>query len=185
MVSLSALWLPILLSAVVVFIASSIMHMVLPYHRSDYKPIPNEDSVLASLRAAGLARGVYSFPFCTHKDMKSEAIAQKQKQGPIGLLTVFPTGPVNMGKFLGLWFIYCVIVALFAAYLAGHTVPAGARQMAVLRVAGTAMFLAFGIGQITNGIWSGQPWSTVTKHVIDGLIYALLAGATFAWLWPH
>ena len=185
MVSLSALWLPILLSAVVVFIASSIMHMVLPYHRSDYKPIPNEDSVLASLRAAGLARGVYSFPFCTHKDMKSEAIAQKQKQGPIGLLTVFPTGPVNMGKFLGLWFVYCVIVALFAAYLTGHTLLPGVRPMAVLRVAGTAAFLAFGIGQITNGIWGGQPWGNVTKHVMDGLIYALLAGATFAWLWPH
>jgi len=185
MVSLSALWLPVLLSAVVVFIASSIMHMVLPYHRSDYKQIPNEDSVLASLRAAGLTRGLYSFPYCTHKDMKSAAILEKQKQGPLGMLTIFPTGPVNMPKYLVLWFIYCLIVAFFAAYLTGHTLPAGVRQMAVLRVAGTAAFLAFGIGQITNGIWAGQPWSNVTKHVIDGLIYSLLAGATFAWLWPH
>ena len=185
MVSLSALWLPVLLSAVVVFIASSIMHMVLPYHRSDYKQLPNEDGVLASLRAAGLPRGLYAFPYCTHKDMKSPAMAEKRKQGPVGMLTVFPTGAVNMGKFLGLWFVYCLIVGVFAAYLAAHTVAPGARPMAVLRVAGTATFLSYGIGQITNGIWAGQPWSNVTKHVIDGLIYSVLAGATFAWLWPH
>src|SRR6266851_8791731 len=43
MVSLSALWLPIVLSAVIVFVASSIMYMLLPYHRSDYRKLPEED----------------------------------------------------------------------------------------------------------------------------------------------
>jgi len=33
MVPLTSLWAPILLSAVIVFVASSIMHMVLPFHR--------------------------------------------------------------------------------------------------------------------------------------------------------
>jgi len=68
MIPLTALWLPILLSAVIVFVASFIMHMLLPYHRSDYKPLPGEDKVLATPRAAGLKRGLYLFPFGSHKD---------------------------------------------------------------------------------------------------------------------
>src|SRR5258708_13403436 len=104
MVSLSALWLPIVLSAVIVFIASSIMHMLLPYHRSDYQPLPDEDKVLAALRAAGLKRGLYMFPFCTHKEMKSPAAIEKFKQGPVDMLTLFPPGPIAMPNFLSLSF---------------------------------------------------------------------------------
>jgi hypothetical protein len=185
MVPLTALWLPILLSAVIVFVASSIMHMVLPYHRSDYKPLPDEDRVLAALRAAGLQRGLYHFPFCTHKDMKSPAMTEKYKQGPVGLMTVIPNGPPAMPKFLGLWFAYCLIVGFFVAYLTGHTVAPGAHYLAVFRVVGTAAFLAYGLGNLSNGIWKGQPWSMVIKEVIDGLVYASLTAGTFGWLWPR
>jgi len=79
---LYALWLPIVLSAVIVFVASSIMHMVLPYHKSDYQKLPDEDKVMPVLRSAGLKRGLYVFPFTTHKDMKSPAMIEKYNQGP-------------------------------------------------------------------------------------------------------
>ena len=102
MTPLSALWLPIVLSAVIVFVASSIMHMVLPYHRSDYDKLPDEDKLLPVLRAAGLKRGLYVFPFATHKDMKSPALLEKYKQGPVGMMTIFPSGPPVLPKFLGL-----------------------------------------------------------------------------------
>jgi hypothetical protein len=185
MVMLGSLWLPILLSAVIVFIASSIIHMVLPYHRSDYKQLPEEDRVLAALRPLDLKPGLYAFPYCTHKDMKSPAMEEKRKLGPVGLMTVFPKGPVNMGKFLGLWFVYCVVVSFFVAYLGAHTIGVYTSYRHVFRVAGTAAFLTYGIGQIVQGIWGGQPWSNVAKHVFDGLIYALLTAGTFGWLWPR
>ena len=185
MVPLTALLLPLLLAAVIVFVASSIMHMVLPYHRSDYRQLPDEDKLLPALRAAGLKRGLYMFPYCTHKDMKSPAIAEKQKQGPVGMLTVFPTGPVNMPKYLVMWFVYCLLIGLFVAYLTGRTVTPGAPYLAVFRVAGTAAFLAYGVGHLVNAIWAGQPWSVTIKHVIDGLIYSLLTAGTFGWLWPR
>ena len=185
MVSLSALWLPIILSAVIVFIASSIMHMVLPYHRSDYRPLPDEDKLLATLRAAGLKRGLYTFPFCTHKDMKSPAITEKFKQGPVGMLTVFPSGPPAMPKFLGMWIAYCLIIGLFVAYLTGRTVAPGTPYLAVFRVAGTAAFLAYGLGNLSNGIWKGQPWPMTLKESFDGLVYALLTAGCFGWLWPR
>jgi hypothetical protein len=185
MVSLTALWLPVVLSAVIVFIASSIMHMLLPYHRSDYRQLPDEDKLLAALRAAGLKQGLYHFPFCTHKDMKSPAAMEKFKQGPVGMLTVFPSGPPAMPKFLGMWLAYCLIIGFFVAYLTGRTVAPGANYMAVFRVAGTAAFLAYGLGNLSNGIWKGQPWSVTLKEAIDGLVYALLTAGTFGWLWPR
>jgi hypothetical protein len=185
MVPLTALWLPILLAAVIVFVASSIMHMVLPYHRSDYQKLPDEDRLLAALRAAGLKRGLYVFPFCAQKEMKSPAMIEKYKQGPVGMMTVFPSGPPPMPKLLAMWFVYCLVIGFFVAYLTGHTVSPGARYLAVFRVAGTAAFLAYGVGQLVNSIWGGQPWSVTIKHVIDGLIYGMLTAGTFGWLWPR
>jgi hypothetical protein len=185
MVPLTTLLLPILLSAVVVFVASSVIHMLLQYHRTDYRQLPDEDRLLTAMRPAALTPGVYHFPFCTHKDMKSPAVQEKFKQGPVGLLTVFPNGPVAMPKFLGMWFVYCLLIGLFVGYLTGRTVTPGAQVLAVFRVAGTAAFLAYGLGPLVNGIWRGQPWSLVFKEAFDGLIYSLLTAGTFGWLWPR
>jgi len=185
MVTLSALWLPIVLSAVIVFVASSVMHMLLTYHRSDYSQLPDEDKVTATLRSLNLKRGLYVFPFCTHKEMKSPAVQEKYKQGPVGFITVMPSGPPAMPKFLGLWFAYTLLVSLFVAYLTAHTVPVGSSYRAVFRVAGTAAFLAYSLGSLPAGIWKGQPANTTIKEAIDGLIYALLTAGTFGWLWPR
>ena len=185
MVPLTALWLPIVLSAVIVFVASSIIHMVLPYHRRDYRQLPDEDKALATLRGVSLSKGLYIFPYCTHKNMKSPEVVEKYKQGPVGMLTVFPSGAPNMGKFMGMWFVFCLIVGFFVAYLTGRTVLPGAHYLRVFRVAGTAAFMAYGLGTLSNGIWKGQPWGMVLKETFDGLVYGLLTAGTFGWLWPR
>jgi hypothetical protein len=185
MVSLAALWLPILLSAVIVFVASAIMHMLLPYHKSDCKRLPEEEKLLATLRAAGLSRGLYMFPYGDHKEMKSPAMQEKYKQGPVGMMTIFPSGPPAMPKYLISWFAYCLVIGFFTAYLTGHTVAAGVNYLAVFRVAGTAAFMAYGLGNLSNGIWKGQPWGMTIKEVVDGLVYGLLTAGTFGWLWPR
>jgi len=185
MVSLSALWLPILLSTVIVFIASSIMHTVLKYHVSDYGRLPEEDKLLSTLRAANLKRGMYVFPYCTHQEMKSPAAIEKYKQGPVGFMTILPSGPPALPKFLGQWFVYCLVVSVFVAYITGRTVAPGVQYLAVFRVAGTVGFLAYGLGHLSDGIWKGQTWSATIKEVIDGLIYGLLTAGTFGWLWPR
>lgn len=185
MAVLMALWLPIIVAAVVVFVASSIMHMVLPYHKGDYKQLPEEDKVLAMLRAGGLKPGQYIFPHGTHQNMKTVEMQEKFKQGPVGIMFVRPSGAVAMGKFLGMWFAFCVVIGVFVAYLTGHTVAPGESYLKVFRVAGTAGFLAYGLGNLSNGIWKGQPWSVTIKEVIDGLIYGSLTAGVFGWLWPR
>jgi hypothetical protein len=182
---IAVLWLPTVLSAVIVFIASSIMHMVLPYHRSDYSQLPDEDKLRATLRAANLKRGLYVFPFCTHENMKSPAMAEKYKEGPVGFMNIMPSGPPAMPKFLGQWFGYCLIVAFFTAYLTFHTVAAGANYLVVFRVAGCAAFMTYGLSRLSDGIWRGQVWSSVFKEVFDGLVFGLLTAGVFGWLWPR
>jgi hypothetical protein len=186
MVPISALWMPILVSAVIVFVASSILHMVLPYHKSDYRKLPEEDRVVDALRAVGVTPGpVYHFPHTTHKDMKSPEVAEKFKRGPVGLLTVIPSGPPAMGKYLGLWFVYCIVVSVLVAIVAGTTLRPGTSYLLVFHLTGLAAFLAYGVGQLQDSIWKGQTWGVTFKHVVDGLIYALLTAGTFGWLWPR
>ena len=185
MVPLANLWLPIVLSTVIVFIVSSVMHTVLKYHNSDFHPLPNEENTRAALRAANLAPGMYVFPHCTHQNMKSPEMAEKYKQGPVGFLKVLPNGPPHLPKFLVQWFVFCLLVGFFVAYLTAHTVAPGAYYLKVFRVAGTTAFLAYGLGHISDGIWKAQGWSATIKEVFDGLVYALFTAGTFGWLWPR
>jgi len=186
MVPITALWLPILLSAVIVFVASSVIHMVLPFHKSDYRKLPDEERVLEALRAAGLTPGrTYHFPHTTHQEMKSPAAVEKFKRGPVGLMNVIPSGPPAMGKYLGQWFLYCVVIGVFVAYLTGRTRSPGTPYLEVFRVAGTIAFLGYAGAQLQDSIWKGQTWGVTFKHVFDGLIYGLLTAGTFGWLWPR
>lgn len=185
MVPLHALWLPILLSSVIVFVASSIIHMVLPVHKSDYRKLPDEASVLDNLRASGVTPGrEYRFPYCTQKEMKSPEAIEKFKRGPVGLLVIMPTGVMNMGKFFGEWFLYCMVVSIFAAYVAGRTRAPGAEYLEVFSIAGVTAFIGYSLAQAQNSIWRGVTWGVTLKHMLDGLIFGLLTAGTFGWLWP-
>jgi hypothetical protein len=186
MVYLTELWLPILLSAVFVFIASSIIHMVIGWHRSDYKKLPNEDQVLAAMRAETLAPGLYTFPHsASMKEMGTPEMQEKLKKGPVGTITIIPSGMPSMGKYLFSWFVFCLFISFVVAYLTGRVMQPGDSYLAVFRVAGTAAFLGYSAGEAVSSIWKGQRWGATIKHMFDGLIYALLTAGTFGWLWPR
>ncbi len=185
MVSIPDLWLPIVLSAVIVFAASSVIHMVLTYHRNDYKKLPAEAAIMDALRPHNLQPGDYFLPHATGpKDLKHPEVMEKFNQGPVALMTVLPNGPPAMGKSLAQWFVFCLIVGIFVAYLAGRTWAPGTPYLAVFRVAGATAFLGYAAAQAMNSIWMGQAWPTTAKHMFDGLLYGLLTAGTFAWLWP-
>lgn len=186
MIPLPQLWLPIVVSAVIVFVASSILHMVLPYHRSDYKRVPEEEKVLGAMRTGNIQPGFYSFPYCPDmKQMNAPETIEKFKTGPVGLMIVRRSGRPNMGKLLALWFLYTLVIGVFAGYIACHTLPAGTHYLTVFRVVGTAAFMAYSFAHFSNFIWKGEPGSLTAKQVIDGLIYGLLTAGTFGWLWPR
>jgi hypothetical protein len=186
MVSLGSLWLPILVSAVLVFVVSAIIHMVLKYHNSDYKPLPNEDAVRAAIRAGNPAPAQYVIPYCSDmKDMDKPEMQKKYSEGPVAVINLMSPGKPNMGKYLTQWFVFIVFVSLFIAYVAAHTIAPGALYLQVFRVVGAVGFLAYGAGQIPESIWMGKPWKITVKGVFDGLVYALVTAGTFGWLWPR
>lgn len=185
MTTIAALWMPILLSAVIVFIASSIIHMGPFWHRSDFPPVPDQDRVMDALRPFGLKPGEYSLPRASdHKTMQSPEFTEKLKRGPVMLMTVIPNGPISMGRSLVQWFVYTLIVGVLAAYVASRTLASGADYLAVFRVAGTTAFIAYAVGLWQQSIWYKRPWSPTLKLTLDGLIYAMLTGGAFGWLWP-
>ncbi|MEZ6037438.1 MAG: hypothetical protein R3F29_08160 [Planctomycetota bacterium] len=185
MTDLASLWLPILLSAVFVFIASSVIHMALPLHKNDYRRLPDDDLVRDALRKAGVGPGQYMFPGCeSMKDMGTPEMQAKYAQGPVGVLVVRPNGMPAMGKALGQWFAFCLVVGVFTAYLTGLAVAPGAAYGHVFRVAGTVALLGFAFSSVTDSIWKGVSWTTTGKFVFDGVVYALVTGGTFGWLWP-
>jgi len=187
MVGVLALWLPILWAAVLVFIASSVIHMFLPYHKSDFRKVPEEDVVMDALRGFGIPPGDYVIPHAGSTEvMKSEAFQEKARKGPLVFMTVLPPGdPFDMRSQLSQWFAYCLVVGVFAAYIGGRALAPGAEYLSVFRFAGCTAFVGYGLAHLQRSIWYSQPWSTTFKNLFDALVYGLLTAGTFAWLWPE
>jgi len=186
MTALSALWLPILVSAVAVFVVSSIIHMTPLWHKTDYPRFANEDRVLDALRPIGLPPGDYMMPRpASSAEMRSPEFKEKMKQGPVALLTVMPNGPISMGRPLAQWFVFLIVVGIFVAYIASRTLPAGTPYMRVFQIVGATAFIAYSLALCELSIWYRRSWSLTLKAWLDGLIYALLTAGTFGWLWPR
>ena len=186
MTGLDALWLPILLSSVFVFVASSVIHMASPWHKGDYPAVPNQDRVMEALRPFAIPPGDYFLPRpASRKELRSPEFVEKMRKGPVVLLTVMPNGPGSMGRNLGLWFLYCVVVGALSAYVAGRALPAGADYLSVFRFAGVSAFIGYSVALWQLSIWYRRAWTATIKATVDGLIYALLTAGTFGWLWPR
>ena len=185
MTGISALLLPILLSAVLVFLVSWLIHMFLPWHKSDYAKLPNEDKVRDALRPFAIPPGDYMVPRpAGPEDMRSPAFQDKVKQGPVMVVTVMPNARFSMVKGLVGWFVYSLVVGLFAAYVTGRALPPASPYLSVFRFAGVTAFLGYALALWQMSIWYQRSWSTTIKATVDGLIYGLLTAGTFGWLWP-
>jgi hypothetical protein len=185
MPSLDQLWIPILLSAVLVFVASSLIHMVFKWHNSEYHGFSNEDEVRAVIRKGNAAPGLFIIPYCADpKDMAKPEVVKKFEEGPIAFVNVVKGKAPSMGKPLVLWFLLNLVIASVTGYLACHTVPVGAGFLAVARVVSLVTFVAYAGGSVSQAIWMGKPTSAMLKECLDAFIYGLVTAGAFGWLWP-
>ena len=186
MTALSTLWLPILASAVLIFVASSVIHMFLPWHKTDYLKLSSEDRAIDALRPLALPPGDYVVPHCSGpEEMKSTAFKDKMEKGPVMVVTVRPNGMFGMGALMGQWFAFCVLVAVLAAFVASSALPVGTPYPVVFRTVAGATFMGYALAAWPLSIWYGRKWSTTLKSTLDALIYALITAGTFGWLWPR
>ena len=185
MVSIGALWLPILLSAGAVWAASAIIWMVMPHHKSEYGKFPDEDAARQALAPQNLAPGLYDIPhIAAPSDLEDAEVVRKFEEGPVGFFTAVPTGVPTMGSKIMLSIVFYLVITVFVAYLAGRTLDAGADYLAVFRITGTVAWLAYGTATVPDAIWFGRPWSQIVKGLLDALVYGLLTAGFFGWLWP-
>jgi hypothetical protein len=186
MITIASLWLPILLSAVIVFIASTIIHMGPFWHRGDYPRMPREAEVLNALRPLAIPPGDYFIPRADGmQEMRSPEFKDKLNQGPVAVMTVMPNGMLSMQRNLLQWFVFLIVVGVFCAYIAGRTLPAGTSYRRVYQIVGATAFIGYVLALCELSIWYRRSWSLTAKAALDGLIYAALTGGTFGWLWPH
>ncbi len=175
------LWLPILVSAVVVFVMSALVWTVLPWHKSDFSKTGDEEAVRSALK--GSSPGFYMVPYCMDPaELKNDAVAKKYTEGPQAYITILPNGLPKMGGKLALSFVNNLIVGIVCAYVVSRTLAPAAPYLEVFRIAGTVAFVAYGLGYIQDSIWFGRPWSITAKSFFDALLYALLTGGVFGWL---
>jgi len=186
MPGLVSLWLPVVLSAVIVFVASSVIHMTPLWHKNDYPKMPREAEVLDALRPLAIPPGDYFIPRASGmKEMRSPEFKEKMKRGPVAVLTVMPNGEMAMGRSLVQWFAFLIVVGLFVAIVTCRTLPVGTPYPRVFKVAGTIAFMAYSLALCELSIWYRRSWSLTLKSAFDGLIYAALTAGTFGWLWPR
>lgn len=184
MVPILSLLVPILVSAVLVFLVSAIIHMVLPIHKNDWKRVGKEDELLDAVRKAGLTPGDYMAPCAGgYKESKDPAFQEKYKRGPIVLMTVM-NGGEGMGKSLLLWFLYTVVVGVFAAYLTGRAFGPGTDYLTIFRYTGTTAFMGYSLALLHDSIWYHRSWATTFRHLVDGMLYGLLTAGVFGSMWP-
>ena len=180
-----SLLVPIILSAVAVFLLSAILHMAVPWHKSDYAPLPNEDAALSALASLAIPPGDYSAPGPFRPDgSKNPDFMSRLKSGPMYMMTVTRPNAFNMGNTLGVWFLFTVLVAVISACLAGSVVEPGGDRHDIFHYAGAATFLSYSLGEWPLAIWYHRKWSTVLKNTVDALLYAAVTGFIFTHFWP-
>ena len=186
MQTLVGLWLPILVSSVLVFVASSLIWNVLGAHKWHILGLPDEAAARDTLAKQSVAPGMYTIPYTSSPAaMKDPAFQDKLVKGPVAVITIRKPGMPNMGSFLGCWFLYMLFVSYLVAFVCGHTLHVSAPFLQVFEIAAVVAFAGYSCAQIPNAIWWGRPWKSAFKEVADGVVYALLTGAAFAWLWPR
>ncbi len=189
---LSQLWLPILVSGVVVWIASAVAWMAIGHHTKDRDPIPDgrEQELMDAVTRLNIRPGSYGFPdFFQCKDKNIPAAERKQamkelyNRHPQGLLRVW--APINMGRNMALTFLFYLVTSAVIGYLAWAALPQGATFAKVFQVVGTAAILAYCFAGFPGDLWFQEKRRAMAMNLIDGVIFGLITGAIFAWLWPR
>jgi hypothetical protein len=184
MTYLARLWLPIVVSGVVVFILSAASHMILPWRKKEWARLDGQDRLQAAL--GGAAPGSYAFPAAPdRKENMGKEWLERWAKGPSGWLTVAPAGPVRMGRNLALSFLAFVGVSFLTAYVASLSLGPATPALAVVRLFSTVGVLAYAVGPIFNSIWYHRPWRAYASDLLDAFIFGFAMAGVFAALWPR
>ena len=180
-----SLLLPIVLASVAVFILSTIIHMAMPWHKSDYGNVPNDDAAIAAIQSLNLAPGDYAVPNPRLPGGgKNPNFIAHFERGPAFHMTVIPPGGMHMGKYMGPWFGFMLLISAIAGWVTGSIVAPGGNPHAVFHFSAIITACSYGFGTWPLSVWYHRKWSTAFKETFDAILYGLATGAVFMWMWP-
>lgn len=183
---LTQLWLPIVVSAVVVFVLSALAWTVMPHHKKDFTDLPNADAVQALMRQNPPVPGQYAIPWVSDmRGLEDPAVKEQMEKGPRAYVTIVPNGVPSMGPMMAKSVVFYLVVSLLVGYVSWHALGSGAEYLAVFRFAGTTAAMAYILATVPDSIWFGRPWGNFGRQALDGLVFALFTAGVFGWLWPR
>jgi hypothetical protein len=184
-VGLPALWLPILVSTVFRLIASFLLHMVLPHHRTDFDRIEDEERFSVELASHGLRQGQYNFPyFGSPVEEKDPEFQRGVRQGPIGILLIGANKLSPSPRHMIIQFAYFFALNTVVAYIAAQALPSGSDYASVFQLTGATSLIAYAGGYFDYPIWYHFRWAFAWKAAGDSLIRSLVIAGVFGRLWP-
>ena len=184
MSELAGLSIPILLSAIAVFVISLAGRLLIGHHKADWNELPEEGDTMEFLRKSGIKPGCYIFPLVHSKEHRTDELKeQRLEAGPWGTIHVW-TSQGNLGSRLLQTFTFHLVASFFIAYLGTLAIEPGAGFLKAFQVTGTAGILAYAFGGVPNAIWFSRHVRPAVLDVVDGICFGLITGVVFGLLWP-
>lgn len=173
-----------LVGGVVMFIWATIAHVATPLATAGLKPIPQEASTVATLRAAlGDTPGLYFFPYLEGSDSKAMADQKAKMQlGPTGLLAYqAPGSPAMMPRQLAVELLLEVGESILAALVISAAPDIG-RRIGLAVVIGVIAAVSTNFSYWN---WYGFGWAYTLANAFTELMKYVFAGvaiiAFLAW----
>jgi hypothetical protein len=185
MTPILSLALPIFAAAIAVFIVSMIVQSVMPWHKRDFGNVPDDDAVIDAIRQLNIPPGDYCVPSPRLRDgRRNPDFVDKWAKGPSVMMTVIPPS-ASMGRYMGQWFAFTLLVAAIAGWVVRTIVGPAGDDHAEFHYGAIITFLSYSLGAWPLSIWYHRKWSTAFKGAVDAIIYGLVTGIVFSWLWPR
>jgi len=176
--------LPILAATVAVFVLSLIVQTVMPWHKTDFGNVPDDETFLNAIRQLNIPPGDYCVPSPRLPDgSRNPDFVEKWAKGPSATMTVIPPSD-NMGRYMAQWFAFTLLVAAIAGWVTCTIVERTNDHHAVFHYSAIITFLSYSLGAWPLSIWYHRKWSTAFKSAFDAILYGVATGLVFSWLWP-
>jgi len=179
MAFLLGLWLPIVVTAVVLFFASFVAWMILPHHFGDRSKLDKENEFMDHLRDLNVQPGNYLFPYAASgKEMGSQEHQKRYAKGPRGTINIYSMP--NTGANLFCTLLFFLVTATIIGYVAWEALegwdPAKVTFLKVFQIVGAVGVLTYSSAGILNGIWFKKKLVT---DIVDGIVYGIITGLIF------
>ncbi|HLB01459.1 MAG TPA: hypothetical protein VJO14_08740 [Bacteroidota bacterium] len=174
------------LGGIILWVWGFVAWMVLPFHLSVMRAVPDESAVVEALRRSLPSKGVYVIPWMpsetsgmTPEQMETAMVAytEKLRSGPNAMIFYNPGGkdPFMTGQMISGLFIFISTASIVSWLLSRSTAAAGSYLSGVIYCGMIGILVAVGT-HLSDWNWMGFPFDWTRGLMLDSVVGWLLAG---------